>query len=141
MFVRNLKIEAINEEKQTISLHFILNVVWLDEELCTQVKANKNLNKQDWFIQMSKDEYIDSFNSVKRTLSMDETNPLTTTEKYHNPLPNIKIWNGTTKEGYEVREEVISLNKKHIGPNTVYWRRIMRVKLLCEYTSKSFPFG
>jgi len=143
VFIRNLKIEAVNEEKQTISLHFILNVVWLDEDLCAHVKTKEGIEKEEWFIQMSKDEYIKSFNAVQRGQSedVDQVDNALTVEKYHNPLPNIKIWNGSTKEGYEIREEVVSLNKKHIGPNTVYWRRIMRVKLLCEYTSRGFPFG
>jgi len=39
VFVRNLKIEAVNEEEQSISIHFIVNFVWLDAELCKYVKS------------------------------------------------------------------------------------------------------
>lgn len=138
VFVRNLKIEAVHEEEQTISIHFILNLVWLDKALCALVKKEKS-KKDEWFIQMSVKEYEELFKRVERdpgTLELP-----TTQEKTHNPLPNVKIWNASTTDGYEVRENVISLNKKHIGKNTVYWRRIMRVKLNCEYTSRGFPFG
>jgi len=143
VFIRNLKIENVNEEAQTISLHFGLNVVWIDKKLCAEVKELKKLKKQKWFIQMTKDEYKKTFDSFYGTAleAMNiEDNPAMT-ERFQNALPNIMIWNGSTEDGYEVREEVISFNKSHIGPDTVYWRRIMRMKLRCEYTSKGFPFG
>jgi len=143
VFVRNLKIETVNEEEQSISVHFILNLVWLDWDLCEYVKVEKFPEKEDWFIQMSKEEYEGYFGKVKekRKGGDEPAIPVTTQEKYHNPLPNVKIWNASKVNGYEIREEVISLNKAHIGKNTVYWRRIMRAKLNCEYTSRSFPFG
>jgi len=143
VFVRNMKIEAVNEEEQTISVHLILNLVWLDEDLCEYVKGIEFPKKRDWFVQMNKDDYIKYFEQVrnKRKDVREPEIPVTTQEKWHNPLPNVKIWNASKVNGYEIREEVISLNKKHIGKNTVYWRRIMRAKLNCEYTSKSFPFG
>jgi len=140
VFIRNLKIEAVDEEEQSISIHFVLNLVWLDPDLCKLVKEEKFKERKDqWFIQMSAKEYKEVFEKVHRDRA-DLELP-TTQEKSHNALPNVKIWNASTVNGYEVREEVISLNKKHIGEDTVYWRRIMRVKLNCEYTSRSFPFG
>jgi len=141
IFLRNVRIEAVNEENQTISLHFIINVVWLDKELCTHFEEKKKLNKKGWFIEMSKKEYLAIYKAVRSKRVHRVDNPATIEERYQNPFPNIKIWNGTIKEGFELREEVISLNKPHIGPNTVYWRRIIRMKLICEYTSKGFPFG
>jgi len=141
VFVRNLKIEAVDEEEQSISIHFVLNLVWLDEDLCNLVREEKFEDRtiDSWFMQMSVEEYEDLFKRVHRHTGKLELP--TTQEKSHNPLPNVKIWNASTVDGYEVREQVISLNKKHIGENTVYWRRIMRVKLNCEYTSRGFPFG
>jgi len=143
VFLRNLKIEAVDEEEQSISIHFILNLVWLDEDLCKLVKEEnfKDRTINSWFMQMSLEEYEAFFKKAHQHSGKLELELPTTQEKYHNPLPNVKIWNASTVDGYEVREQVISLNKKHIGANTVYWRRIMRVKLNCEYTSRGFPFG
>jgi len=42
--------------------------------------------------------------------------------------PELHIWN-TTKEGFEVEQNLISLNKEWIGRGTVYWRRLVRAKI------------
>jgi len=61
-------------------------------------------------------------------------------EKLCSPLPKVLIWN-KTENGYTEIENTISLNKRHIGKDTVYWRRLIQATLRVNFHSLCFPFG
>jgi len=57
IFIRNLRILGIDEAGKVISVHFYLNVVWLDELLCEYVKKERKFKGDNWKVEMTPCEY------------------------------------------------------------------------------------
>jgi len=136
VFIRNLKIEGVNEEKMTVDLHFYLNIVWLDEELCKY--ARKKYEKEGkWFKNFTVEEYKDLWKEARaegENMKHEGVHP------HLNKRPLMRIWS-TTSDGFDERQNVISLNKEWIGKNTVYWRRLIRAKIYHCFECRTYPFG
>jgi len=136
VFIRNLRIVGLDEEKKTITLQFFLNVCWLHKELCDWYKTHKNPG-DEWHAKLSPKEYENYFKDAQKDFK--DAN-LEWNDYHSNLFPEVKIWN-VVAQGLEERQDVISLNKKWIGPNTVYWRRLVNVKLNNSFCSSTYPFG
>jgi len=133
VFIRNLRIVGLDEEKKTITLQFFLNVCWLDEELCDFVKCDRKIDK-DAHAKLSLEEYKKYWKDIKGNRRAKGN------EYYSNVLPELRIWD-VVANGLETRQDIISLNKKWIGRNTVYWRRLVNVELKNSFCSETYPFG
>jgi len=144
---------GLNENLRTISVQFYLNIVWLDEGFCNWTREQNKLISEalgaKWYIQLRKEDYETRYkeylNSKRKAGSTDWLEALKGSkqrqpEKQFNTLPNVVIWNAND-DGYREIENLISLNKGHIGKNTVYWRRLIRATLNVNFHSRSFPFG
>jgi len=132
IFIRNLRIVGLDEEKKTITLQFFLNVCWLDKDLWEFIQDEKKIHKDD-YVKLSYGEYKKFWKDFKIKRKAKD--------HYHsNVVPEIKIWD-VVAGGMEVRQNTISLNKKWIGDNTVYWRRLVNVELKNSFCSSTYPFG
>jgi len=132
IFIRNLRIVGLDEGKKTITLQFFLNVCWLDRELWEFIRKGKDICKND-HVKLSYEEYEKFWRTFKDHREAEDD--------YHsNVVPEIKIWD-VVAGGMEVRQNTISLNKKWIGDNTVYWRRLVNVELKNSFCSSTYPFG
>jgi len=140
VFIRNLKIEGVDEENQCVDVQFYLNVVWLDKVLCEYVRLRDDIpkNNRTWFRSMTDSEYTKLWEQVREggyyQRTWGEVHPHT------NKWPVLRIWN-TVSGGYEDRQNLISLNKEWIGKDTVYWRRLVRVKIYHCFKCRTYPFG
>jgi len=87
---------------------------------------------------MSLKEYDDLWKEVQENghyRSMEVVHP------HQNKRPIIRIWDITSTSEFEERQNTISLNKEWIGENTVYWRRLIRVKVYHCFECRTYPFG
>jgi len=151
IFIRNLTVLGINERSKTMSVRFYLNIVWLDEGFCDwAIKQNKEIQKAlglDWYMQLRTEDYEKRYEQYLETerKGTDWRESLIGTkqqkpEKQYSTLPSVVMWN-LADDGYKEIENLISLNKKHIGKNTVYWRRLIQASFHVNFHSRSFPFG
>merc|ERR1712087_473181 len=83
VFLRILKIEAVHEKERTISVHFILNIVWLNEELSDYFRRSARR-------EFSRKEYEDDWRHY---------------DKSGDPLSNVEISNASKLDGWEILEE------------------------------------
>jgi len=138
VFIRNLRIEGVDEEKQCVDLHFYLNLVWLDEVLCEYVKQRDKIHDAKWFKTMTIDDYTEVWEQVRKEghwlKKWGEVHPHT------NKVPEVHIWN-TPTGAIDERQNLISLNKQWIGEGTVYWRRLIRAKIYHCFKCRTYPFG
>jgi len=138
VFIRNLRIEGVDEEKQCVDLHFYLNLVWLDEVLCEYVKQRDKIHDAKWFKTMTIDDYTEVWEQVRKEghwlKKWGEVHPHT------NKVPEVHIWN-TPTGAIDERQNLISLNKEWIGEGTVYWRRLIRAKIYHCFKCRTYPFG
>jgi len=150
IFIRNLKVLGIHEGLKTISVQFYLNIVWLDKGFCKWIKQETEIYKEMgemWYLQLRTTEYEERYEQYLHTgqarMSWQEAlrgSSLRKPEWQYNTLPNVVIWN-STNDGYKEIENLISLNKPHIGKDTVYWRRLIRATLHVDFHSRSYPWG
>jgi len=138
IFIRNLRILGIDETEKVISVHFYLNVVWLDELLCDHVKRKRNFKGDKWNVEMTPGEYEEVWKEIKnqKRCAARWEGPCSNSRK----CPELKIWD-TTTDGMDERQNVFSLNKKWIGKGTVYHRRLIRTKIYHSFQCGSYPFG
>jgi len=138
VFIRNFRILGINESEKVISVHFYLNVVWLDRLLCESVKKKREFTGDDWNVQMTPAEYEKEWKLIKYKKRGDVhwEGPCSNSLMY----PVLEIWD-TTDVGIDERQNVLSLNKKWIGRDTVYWRRLIRTKINHSFKCRSYPYG
>jgi len=156
IFIRNLKFQGVDEDKMTVQIHFYLNVVWKDAAICAYAKkedeksskcaGKKNQfeeNKRDpenkeepwWQKQMTENEYTALWTKVHDSGSSKSAC------KYHlNKWPELRIWH-LASERVDEQQTVFSLNKKWIGKDTVYWRRLIRAKVFHNFKNRTYPFG
>jgi len=138
VFIRNLRIEGIDEENQCVDLHFYLNLVWLDVVLCEYVKQRDEIHEKNWFKLMTIDDYTKLWEQIR-----SEGHWLKKWNEVHahtNKLPEVHIWN-TPTAAIDERQNLITLNKAWIGEGTVYWRRLVRAKIYHCFKCRTYPFG
>jgi len=138
VFIRNLRIQGVDEVNQCVDLHFYLNVVWLDPVLCEYLKKRDKICDENWFRQITITEYTELWEQVRsKGLWLKKCNEV---HSHTNKLPQLLIWN-TPTAGFEVRQNFISLNKGWIGKGTVSWRRLVRAKIYHSFKCRTYPFG
>jgi len=133
VFVRHLRIEDLKEETMTIVIKFYLNLVWLDKELCNHFKKVRKLRGNNWYTEVNADNYNVIWNSLVRESRGKK--------KFHaSKWPLTKI-ESIKPGGYTEHQNVFSFNKGWIGPDTVYWRRLITAEVSWSPDSDSYPVG
>jgi len=128
IFIRNLRIQALNIETQTLMLSFYLGIVWLDPEFCDYVKNHQTSQEEDCDLNLTPKDYEYYCNRWEKGKK----------DKKH--LPRVRIWN-YDGSAFHTRESSFTLSDPTIGHGTVFWERLLQVNILNDFESRTFPFG